>query len=205
MHIMSLAKTWLTAVHPGGSGIGQYLRTKIPHPTFRQFIGVNLAGFTFFAAVVVPQVQSAVSSIEVSLNTQKNVIIVDTSPSIYQWPLRSFGISQLFSVVHPGMDLTDPFGTPVYPIGDGVVTWIKYIGYGYGFHALVTHPDGMMSLYAHMSKIYVHEGQEVTKTDKIGNIGLTGWTTGSHLHFEVYQDQLPTNPLEVLPAIASGI
>lgn len=191
----------LTNDSPEGSGLGVYLRTAIKRMNFFQIIGVNLAGLAFFAGIVIPQTQDMASSLEVVRETQKNVIIVEQSASIFQWPLKEFGISQGFSVYHPGMDLTDPIGTPIYPIADGSVTWVKYLAFGYGSHVLITHDDGMQSLYAHMSKVLVQEGQRVTKNTQVGLIGITGWTTGSHLHFEVYQDGTPTNPMEILPEI----
>jgi len=201
--LTSILKTALTTQSEEGSGLGIFLRALLRRRKFslRQVIGVNLAGLTFFAAVVIPQTQTAVSGLEVTMATQRNVIVVDAAPSVLQWPFRSFGISQEFSVVHPGMDLTNPFETPIYPIGDGMVSWVRYLPYGYGYHLLIIHNDGLQSLYAHMNKIYVHEGQEVTKETKIGQIGLTGWTTGPHLHLEIYENSTPTNPLEVLPEI----
>jgi murein DD-endopeptidase MepM/ murein hydrolase activator NlpD len=199
--LQNLLSTALTTKSEDGSGLGVFLRTKIKRPSFLQLLGINLAGLAFAGAVVIPQTQNAVSSMEVTFETQKNVIVVENVPSIYQWPMKQFGISQGFSYFHPGMDLTDPLGTPIYAIGDGVVTWTKYLPTGYGLHVLVTHSDGVQSLYAHLQKVTVKEGQGVTKNTQIGEMGLTGHTTGSHLHIEIYQDGTPTNPLEVLPAL----
>lgn len=193
----------LTTQSEEGSGLGIFLRSLLRkrHFSVRQVIGVNLAGLAFFAGVVVPQVSDAVTTLELTLAPSKTVVVVDAGPSVFQWPLRVFGLSQQFSVYHPGVDLTDPVGTPIYPIGDGVVTWIKYLPYGYGYHALVTHPDGTQSLYAHMGRIMVHEKQEVSKSTKLGEVGLTGRTSGGHLHLEIYEEGTPANPLEVLPQI----
>jgi murein DD-endopeptidase MepM/ murein hydrolase activator NlpD len=201
--LSSQLKSTLTTQSEEGSGLGISLRALLRkrHFSVRQVIGVNLAGLAFFTAVVVPQTQNIISDLQVSTIPQRNVIVVDASPSMLQWPFHQFGISQVFSAVHPAMDLTNPLGTPVYPIGDGVVSWIKYLPYGYGSHIFITHTDGLQSLYAHMNIIYVHEGQKVTKTTLIGEIGLTGWTTGPHLHMEIYENNTPTNPLEVLPEI----
>jgi murein DD-endopeptidase MepM/ murein hydrolase activator NlpD len=199
----SFLKSALTTQSDEGSGLGVFLRSLLRkrHFSVRRAIGINLAGLAFFAAVIVPQTQNVISDLEVSMTPQRNVIVVDASPSLLQWPFRQFGISQEFSAVHPAMDLTNPLGTPIYPVGDGVVAWVRYLSYGYGSHVLIIHPDGLESLYAHMNVIYVHEGQNVTKTTKIGEVGLTGWTTGPHLHLEVYENSMPTNPMEVLPEI----
>lgn len=191
----------LTSQSSRGSGLGVYMRRTIRRLNLQQVIGVNLASFAFFAGIVVPQSHEVFSSLEVTRETRETVVLVDTSPSTFQWPLAQFGISQGFSYYHPGMDLTDTKGTPVFPIDDGRVEWLQLIPYGYGKHLLISHSDGIKSLYAHLSEISVHEGQAVTKDTKIGEVGLTGHTTGSHLHLEVYQKDVPTNPLEVLPAI----
>jgi len=199
--LRSLFTTIMTTNSEEGSGLGIFLRWLFRKRkfNFKQLIGVNLAGFAFFAAIVVPQSQSAISSLEVTMATQRQVMEVDSSASPFQWPLSSFGISQYFSAFHPAMDLTDPCGTPIRPIGDGTVTWIKYLDYGYGHHVLITNNEHVQSLYAHMSDIFVKEGEHVTRTTQIGVIGLTGNTTGCHVHVEVYVDGAVTNPLDVLP------
>lgn len=190
-----------TTVSPAGSGLGVFLRRATRQVKWRQAIGVNLAGLSFFAGVVLPQTGETLASLEIALNTPTNVVVIDTSSSHLQWPLKQFGISQQFSYYHPGIDLTDPIQTPIYPMNHGVVTWTKQSPYGYGKHILISHDNGMQSLYAHLSKIDVIEGDSVTKDTKVGEVGTTGWATGSHLHFEVYQDTTPVNPIEVLPAI----
>lgn len=201
--LQGLLAAALTTQSEEGSGLGIFLRALLRKRKFsvRQTIGINLAGLAFFAGIIVPQTSEAVSSMEVSMTPVKNVIVVEAVPSIFQWPFDRFGISQEFSAYHPGMDLTNPLGTPIHAIGDGLVTWTKYIPYGYGYHVLVTHHDGVQSLYAHLDRINVREGAGVTKKTAIGEVGLTGWTSGSHLHFEIYQNGVPTNPYEVLPQV----
>jgi murein DD-endopeptidase MepM/ murein hydrolase activator NlpD len=199
--VLAFLTSTLTTTSPDGSGLGIYLRIRLKRLNFRQIVGVNLAGLAFFAGIILPQTQDAISNLEVSRDTQKTVVVVAQSAGMFQWPLQTFGISQQFSVFHPGMDLTDPIGTSVYSIGDGVVTWTKFLPYGYGYHVLVTHDNGLQSLYAHLKKVSVREGQGVTKKTQIGQVGVSGWSTGSHLHLEIYQDGTPTNPMEILPEI----
>jgi len=199
--LQSLLTTMLTTNSEEGSGLGIFLRWLFRKRKFdfKQLIGINLAGFAFFAAIIVPQSQSVMSNLELSLKTTRQVIAVENSASPFQWPLKSFGISQDFSAFHPAMDLTDPCGTPIYPIANGTVQWIKYDAFGYGYHLLVSHDNNVGSLYAHMAKIIVNEGQHVNKFTQLGEIGLTGHTTGCHVHVEVYVDGQATNPLDVLP------
>jgi len=63
----------------------------------------------------------------------------------------------------------------------------------------VEHEKGLRSRYAHMKEIRVVEGQEVNKEMGLGTVGMTGWTTGPHLHLEIYQNGRAIDPLTVLP------
>ncbi len=74
-------------------------------------------------------------------------------------------------------------GTPVHVVGDGVVAFAGQQN-GYGNVIQVQHSDGRMTVYAHLSKIGVARGAHVTQGEQIGNVGMTGWATGPHLHFE---------------------
>lgn len=162
---------------------------------------MNLAGLAFFSAIIVPQGEEFASSVEVTLSTQETVIETAPMDSYFQWPLSRFGLTTRFSLGHPGIDLTAPFGTPIYPVANGTVAWTNSLAWGYGRHLLVEHERGIKSMYAHLSKISVTEGEHVSKATKIGEIGATGWSTGYHVHLEIYQDGVPINPLEVLPAL----
>ncbi len=84
---------------------------------------------------------------------------------------------------HKGVDYAAPTGTPVRTVGDGV---IEFAGTqrGYGNVIEVKHRDGKSTLFAHLSKIGVTQGQKVEQGDVIGAVGSTGYSTGPHLHFE---------------------
>lgn len=170
-----------------------------------QIIGINLAGVSFFAGVVVPQTQSIVSTTEVYLKTKKTAVSEIPTTNTLRWPLEQARVSQWFSLVHPGIDLPAPYGTPIYPIESGTIAWTMALPWGYGKHVLVRHSDHVSALYAHMSKVEVKQGDTVTPNSEIGQIGATGWATGNHLHMEIYQDNLPVNPIEVLPNLTSSL
>ena|SRR5450830_168713 len=167
----------------------------------RQILGINLAGMAFAVAVVVPQTSAVWSAWEVSHDPPMVTIPYGPAESETRWPLTTFGISQYFRVGHPGMDLTAPVGTPVYPVADGTVEWTQSLSYGYGNHVFIKNNNQMQSLYAHFSKILVTQGQVVTKTTQIGLVGATGWATGNHVHLEVYQNGVAINPADVLPEL----
>ncbi|HBY19702.1 MAG TPA: hypothetical protein DEG71_01595, partial [Clostridiales bacterium] len=86
---------------------------------------------------------------------------------------------------HQGIDIANDEGTSIYSVGTGKVLTVGYDAGGYGNYVKITHSNGYETLYGHLSKIMVSEGDSVTKKDKIGLMGNTGRSTGSHLHLEV--------------------
>ena len=186
----------------GANPISWWLRKRLEKLSIRQIVGVNLAGFAFFSGIIIPQARDMMGSWEVStIQPNQPVITVVPTESTYQWPLSQFVLTQQFSYFHPGMDLATSKGTPIYPVGDGKVVWINSYSWGYGNHVLISNGTSVQSLYAHMTRILVKPGDVVTKQTEIGEVGATGWATGNHLHFEIYQDGTPVNPLEVLPEL----
>lgn len=191
----------------GANPVSWWLRKHLEKISIKQLVGVNLAGFAFFSAIILPQASDIVGAWEVStIRANQPAITVIPTESTYRWPLSQFNLTQRFSLFHPGIDLATSRGTPIYAAGDGKVEWVNYYPWGYGNHVLIGHNNHTQSLYAHMSRVFVLPGQIVTKQTQIGEVGATGWATGNHLHFEMYQDGTPINPLEVLPdaAIALG-
>jgi murein DD-endopeptidase MepM/ murein hydrolase activator NlpD len=88
---------------------------------------------------------------------------------------------------HPGIDVGVPVGTPVGACGDGVVIEAEIDGYnsGYGHYVKIDHGGGVYSLYGHLSTVAASVGDKVTAGTVIGRVGMTGFTTGPHLHWEV--------------------
>lgn len=141
---------------------------------------------------------------EVSIQESRTITITPPSPEevahkTYGMPVETLtGISQGYHVGHKGADLRAPLGTRVTSIDAGVVTEVAYDKYGYGHHVYVNHNASFQTLYAHLDQIYVKPGQQITMDTTIGTVGLTGWTTGPHLHFETYQDGIAINPLTIV-------
>ena len=96
---------------------------------------------------------------------------------------------------HNGMDFTAPRGTPVYATGDGRVVRADNRATGYGNHIRVDHGYGYTSLYAHLYKFNVRVGQRINRGDVIGFVGSTGRSQAPHLHYEIYKDDEPINPI----------
>ena len=117
---------------------------------------------------------------------------IDTTDNKWQYPYKNgyiktsdFGWRRSTNEYHKGVDLVGTGNKLLYPVNNGTVVYIKYTSGGYGTHLLVNHGNGVWSLYAHMSKVYVKEGQVVNKNTILGVEGSTGNSTGSHVHLEI--------------------
>ena len=99
---------------------------------------------------------------------------------------------------HDGIDIAAPEGTAVGAAGAGTVIFAGEQA-GYGAIVIVKHEGGLVTLYAHNSRLLVEEGAHVRRGEPIARVGQTGRTTGPHLHFEVRDGTRPRNPLLYLP------
>ncbi len=95
---------------------------------------------------------------------------------------------------HYGIDLAANKGTPIQCFADGTVAAVGESS-SYGKYCIVDHQGGYETLYAHCSKISVSSGTEITKGEKLGEVGDTGIATGAHLHFELHHKGVYLNPI----------
>ncbi len=98
---------------------------------------------------------------------------------------------------HSGIDISSSYGHPVIAPADGVVTMAEEVG-GYGRLIQISHTHGISTRYGHLSGFAVVPGQRVQRGDVIGYVGLTGRSTGPHLHYEVRINNTPVNPYKYL-------
>jgi len=104
---------------------------------------------------------------------------------------------------HAGVDYGAPMGTPVRVVSDGIVEFAGWQN-GYGNVVAVKHADDRSTLYAHLSRIDVRKGQAVTQGMHIGAVGMTGWATGPHLHFEFKVGGVQRDP-SVIASLANTV
>lgn len=117
------------------------------------------------------------------------------------WPLRgriNSYYGSRWGSFHTGIDIAGDTGDPYVAAAAGTVVAAGWDG-GYGRMILIDHGNGVMTRYAHSSKLLVSVGQQVSKGQTIGLVGSTGNTTGPHLHFEVISNGTALNPLNYLP------
>lgn len=117
------------------------------------------------------------------------------------WITSTFGfrknpVSGVYKM-HEGVDIAAPIGTPVYAPADGKVVLADMQG-GYGRKIIIEHGYGVTTVFAHGSNLFVKEGEEVKKGQKIAAVGSTGSSTGPHLHYEVHIDGIPTDPMKFI-------
>lgn len=125
----------------------------------------------------------------------------------FEAPVRDYGINSPFGLRrlpgqaarnHAGVDIAAPRGTGVYVSAEGSVLRTGYEPAGYGRFVEIRHPNGMTTLYGHLSRLDVASGDAVEAGARIGLVGSTGRSTGPHLHFEVRRGERQVNPVKVM-------
>jgi murein DD-endopeptidase MepM/ murein hydrolase activator NlpD len=149
------------------------------------------------------------ASVGISLGMTKNATTADwyranSSPNL--WPVEgpitgSFGerIDPFNGegAFHSGVDISSAYGHPIIAPADGVVTFADFMG-GYGKALMLDHGHGISTRYGHLSGFAVTLGQHIHRGDVIGYVGLSGRSTGPHLHYEVRINDTPVNPYKYL-------
>jgi len=179
-----------------GNKISRFFRHIFENKKIQKIFGTNIA-LMVLATSFIPKDT-------LGQEPSENIVIAEaTIPMVtekgVQYPVEEVKITQRFSVFHPGIDLDGVTGDQIKPIKAGYVEAISYSKYAYGNAVLVNHGNKLTSLYAHLSKILVTEGQEVTINTVIGEMGATGRAYGDHLHLEIRDNGTPINPSSILP------
>ena len=120
-----------------------------------------------------------------------------TATGSFVWP-ASGQISQGYAFYHKAIDIANRGAGPILAADAGTVVAAGWDGSGYGNRVIIDHGNGNSTLYGHMSALQVQAGQRVNRGDVIGQMGSTGRSTGTHLHFEIRQGGVMLNPLGLL-------
>lgn len=129
-------------------------------------------------------------------------IAAETAP--FANPLKSAfrytsGFGMRWGRMHKGTDFAARHGTPIYATAEGVVVHADWLS-GYGRLIKIKHEFGIETRYAHLAKIRVKVGQRVSRGDRIGDMGNSGRSTGTHLHYEVRVNGRAVNPMTFIKA-----
>jgi murein DD-endopeptidase MepM/ murein hydrolase activator NlpD len=132
------------------------------------------------------------------------VTVEQERPDFWLLPVKvEYQITTLWEMrwgeFHRGVDMAAPYGTPYYAAHGGTVILAAYYG-GYGNCVIVDHGGGVITVYGHASRLLVAEGQRVETGQALGLIGSTGYSTGSHLHFEVRVNNEQVDPMNWMRA-----
>jgi murein DD-endopeptidase MepM/ murein hydrolase activator NlpD len=146
--------------------------------------------------------EESLSELEKLLQDKKEMLA--HTPSIWPatgWITSGFGFRTDpftgLTQMHEGLDISNRVGAIVVAPADGIVSdtgsdWI------HGKMVVISHGFGMTTSYSHLSKITVRVGQKVKRGDKIAEVGMTGRTTGPHLHYEVKLNGISANPMRYI-------
>jgi len=146
--------------------------------------------------------EESLSELEKLLQNKKEMLA--HTPSIWPsmgWVTSGFGFRTNpftgLTQMHEGIDISNRVGTPVVTPADGIISdtgndWVhgNMLGISHGF--------GMVTRYSHLNKVMVRVGQKVKRGDKVAEVGMSGRTTGPHLHYDIKLNGIPVNPMRYI-------
>lgn len=160
------------------------------------FILLTLAGY--YPTFAIPPLRRAL--VKAAAQEQKGEVIAQSFSKPLSLPHPGY-LSTRFSSWHPGIDIAAGLGMPIHPIIDGEVIETGRDFWGLGNFVTIAHQNGFKSRYAHMGKIYVKIGQKVASENTLGEVGITGNTSGPHTHLEITKDDKFIDPQTLLPEL----
>ncbi|MFH0925822.1 MAG: peptidoglycan DD-metalloendopeptidase family protein [bacterium] len=130
-----------------------------------------------------------------------SIVKKEDNKSSFIWPVKGIitsGFGLRADIRHNGIDINVPTGTPIKAANKGNVNYVGCMR-GYGNIIIIKHDNDYLSVYAHNKKNLVKINERVKQGQIIGEVGNSGRTTGSHLHFEIRKGKNPVNPITLLP------
>ncbi len=185
-----------------GALIGKLSKIKLRFPNgftkLSIFIVIMFSLAGYYPTFRWPPVKQSVA--KASSQEQKGEVIARSFSKPLILPHPGY-LSTKFSTWHQGIDIAIGLGFPIHPIIDGEVTLVGRDFFGLGNFVEVLHEDGFKSKYGHMGKIYVKVGDKITQGNILGEVGLTGHTSGPHTHLEITHNGNYIDPQTLLPEI----
>ncbi len=175
---------------------------KIVNYPFNEFLNDETFELATGQFLVVPDgVKKDVAAPSGTRTTRSVAITPDagsvTATGSFVWPAAG-KLTQGYRFYHKGIDIANRGGGPILAGDSGTVVAAGWDSSGYGNRVLVDHGNGLVTLYAHMSAFQVQVGQRVKRGDLLGQMGSTGRSTGTHLHFEIRRGGVGIDPMSFL-------
>ncbi|MBI2315209.1 M23 family metallopeptidase [Candidatus Daviesbacteria bacterium] len=159
---------------------------------------LNFAGY--YPTLAIPPVKRSIVQAESLEQTGEVIAESFSKPLVLPHPGY---LTTKFASYHPGIDLATGLGMPIHSITEGEVSEVGRDLFGLGNFVVVAHQNGFKSKYSHMGKIYVKVGDKVLSENTLGEVGLTGRTSGPHTHLEITKDGRFIDPQALLPKISN--
>ncbi len=181
--------------------LSRWLRSIFESRKIKLVVGGNLALSIILVNLMGPiGGQVPAETVEIATLTPNTIKVI--TETTFRIPLtENSGYSQGFYGQHPGVDIKSKRGANILAAASGTVIEVEHQRFGYGNKVILEHNGQLRTLYAHMDTVNVNVGDSVTKETVLGTVGMTGWTTGPHLHFEVKNDSGYINPKQILPEL----
>ncbi len=169
----------------------------------KAFLGGSLVLYFlgYQPTLAIPPIKQNIARAEFS---QSESIAVTRLSAPFNLPHPGY-LTTYYSAWHPGIDIAIGFGMPVKPIASGKVIETNYGFWGLGHSVTVEHEQGFKSTYGHMGRIFVKVGDTVLSSSTLGEVGMTGHTSGPHTHLEITKDNHYIDPLTILPEIPNKL
>lgn len=180
--------------------LSRVFRDLFEKANIHRFLGINLAASLALAPLGGQFLEMASPEPPLNLVITQADSPVETHPVTTQArefviPVKNHNqISQRFNPGHPGYDITGALGEDVLAFTSGRVHQLESGPFGLGKYIVLDHGHGLMSVYGHLANFDVRIGDHVETGEKIGEIGMTGFTTGPHVHFEIHDNGRAVNP-----------
>lgn len=195
--MISTLLLYASVLYQTGTGFLNFMQIKgFKRLTIISICLVSLLGY--YPSFGIPPVKQSAALAQVQEQTGKVISSSFSKPLVLPHP--GF-LSTKFSKWHPGVDIATSLDIPVHPITEGEVSEVERDFFGLGNFVVIAHQDGFKSKYAHMGKIYAKVGQKISSDNILGEVGLTGATSGPHTHLEITKDGDYIDPQTILPEI----
>jgi len=180
-------------------------RFAVPPTAIAEATGLSLPDFLSSGQLlVIPEAHASVAAVDLPEQTQNLTALslrAEPTATPFAWPAQGY-VGSPFGMrhgrPHRGIDIPGPIGSPIVSVRPGTVIFAGWMHGGFGNAVDVLHADGMVSRYAHLSRVLVHLGEQVERGQTLGARGCTGRCTGPHLHFEIHVGGEAVNPLRYL-------